>query len=188
MTHEDFMALMNELYTTFGAKAYPTARTRLIWDLTKDLTQSQFSRVITHFTMQFRQAPLPKDFLEAAIRERNAKSSRSQSADPYSPDCQKCLGAGVFEVRAKSQADLIFVRCNCADGKKSIHNFLPVWDAFTWGKNFTPVYMGEGRHLDWKPRAGIAGLEEQARIWLNKIKQSQKFWSKNITGETNYGG
>lgn len=72
MTEDEFIYQMKRLENEFSSKHFGYERLNRIKQCVMDLTPYGFSRVIDHMIDNFRQAPLPKDFREAARAERNA--------------------------------------------------------------------------------------------------------------------
>jgi hypothetical protein len=74
MTETEFLFQMQRLISAFGEKSFDRGRMELISRHVRDLSPHSFSRIVDHLLSNFRQAPLPKDFAEAARGERNHAS------------------------------------------------------------------------------------------------------------------
>lgn len=160
-------------------KSFSPEKQKLIAKALKDVPDYAVEKIVTHFLSTFRQAPLPKDFIDAALRETLGREQRR--AEEYidrEPRCPKCWDCGVFEVQHDQTREIAFIRCSCLEGDKSFHQKLPQWDAFTFGSEFTPLYMNDGRGGLWKPEQGMSGLDEKAALWKAKIEQSLEFWRR----------
>lgn len=70
MTPDQFKFQMHRLEDTFGAKNFTMERLELIERFCMWMSLGQFSHICDHFISSFRYAPLPKDFKDAAIREK----------------------------------------------------------------------------------------------------------------------
>lgn len=87
MTPIHFNSEMGRIYSLFGDKFYPSERIKLIWHSVNRLPDESFTRIVDHLISSFRQAPLPKDFKEAAVAERHhAKTPFGDSTPIFSPD------------------------------------------------------------------------------------------------------
>jgi hypothetical protein len=71
MTEIEFIGQMKRLTDAFGEKPFDRGRMELISRHVRDLSAYSFTRIVDHLLSNFRQAPLPKDFKEAAMAERN---------------------------------------------------------------------------------------------------------------------
>jgi hypothetical protein len=185
MTDEFFRSQLIRVSEQFGAKAITAERSRMIWHVTKDLHEGAFMRIVDHFLASFRYAPLPKDFIEAALRERAGMSQArfQEQSSSREPQCNKCCDAGVFEVSHDMSGKIVFVRCSCDAGKDYYQCDIPQWNAFKIGNEFTPLYMGDNqRYLiwkpdgGWKPGQGMSQLNEKTLMWKSKMKESREFW------------
>lgn len=74
MSETEFLIQMQRLTSAYGEKAFDRGRMELISRHVRDLSPYGFSRIVDHLLSNFRQAPLPKDFAEAARAERNSFS------------------------------------------------------------------------------------------------------------------
>jgi|GEM_PF-4418450 len=186
MTEDFFKTKMSVIAAEFGGKPFTAERFRMIWHVLKDLPENSFSKIVNHFLSTFRQMPLPKDFIDAAIRERSGVKNRTfnDEGESREPQCQKCCDCGLFEVQQDRTKLIALVRCSCETGANSIHRDLPRWDPFTMGRFFSPLHMGQNsRHLIWRPdipvnpRDIMGSLEEKMKIWKLKIRESLEFWA-----------
>jgi hypothetical protein len=191
VTQEHYNAQMGRIYSLFGDKAFPAERLKIVWQTCKDLPDRSFTKIIDHFASSFRHAPLPKDFIEAAIRERAGMSPRrfEESAASHEPECNKCCDAGVFEVQHDKTRQIVFIRCDCEMGKDSIHRDFPQWNALKFGNQFTPIFMGHNqRYLiwkpdeGWKPERGMGQLDEKIALWKIIVNESKDFWKACFEG------
>lgn len=83
MTDEQFQFQMKRLESAFGEKHFDLERLDLIKQSVFWMELGQFSSVVDHFISSFRQAPLPKDFKEAAIHERNKMPNIQKEKDIF---------------------------------------------------------------------------------------------------------
>lgn len=86
MTQEEFVHQMKRFDSVFGQKSYPWERLELIKRHVIDLPPYNFSRIVDHLLSTMRQAPLPKDFKEAAYAERKQMEDLRSVPDIMKPD------------------------------------------------------------------------------------------------------
>lgn len=193
MTRHHFDRQMGRIYGVFSDKGFQDERLKAIWKVSEDLPELAFTKIVEHFISTFRQPPLPKDFIEAALRERTGMRQRSfeEASASREPGCQRCCDAGVHEIRHDMSGKIILVRCECDIGRDSFHQDLPRWNALKFGKDFTPLFMGHAeRYLiwkpdaDWKPERGMTQLDEKIAIWKIVVNESRQFWRTFNTGES----
>ncbi len=175
MTHFEFEQAINRLKKTFPATQFGEERERLMFRAVASLPAENLNRIVDHFIATFRQAPLPKDFLEAAAKERiHLKPLRDQTPPPP-PGCRLCLDSGIINVRyAKTRRD-VFMNCNC--GAQSVRDF-PFWSR-EMESDFTLAPFS-GR--DWAPKQAsdksfTESLKEKVEEWKLKLQISHGFWN-----------
>lgn len=86
MTQEEFIFQMKRFDSVFGPKVYPFERLELIKRHVIDLPPYNFSRIVDHLLSTMRQAPLPKDFKEAALNERTHMEDLRSVPEIMKPD------------------------------------------------------------------------------------------------------
>lgn len=86
MNTNEFNLQMGRLFSLFGEKSFSNERLKMIWNFTSDLSANSFERIIDHMISNFRQTPLPKDFKEAAVGERNNFADLRSVPAIMSPD------------------------------------------------------------------------------------------------------
>lgn len=177
MNPVEFDIEMGRLYGVFPRSNFSDERRKLIFYIVESLPASSFRRIVDHFIATFRQAPLPKDFIEAKVRENHNAPRQSGAYSPApDPNCEKCYDSGILEIQHESGPDIYFCRCRCYAGHMTDHTELPMWTYDLHAKEFKPLYSSEGRYKVWIPKDGISGLNEKVAIWKAQKKESLKFW------------
>lgn len=189
MTHECFQSQMARLRETYGAKIYGAGREELILKTARDLADHAFERIVSHFIANARQAPLPKDFQDAARSEWRGRTIGPEGAQAPI-ECRWCNDGGVVEVTHKGSGKEYFMRCGCEahlperdrDWRKHHRTEVPEW-ADDHALNFTRHEMFGARALKWKPKAFNARLLERsiqnkAEEWKLKMRVSAVFWAE----------
>jgi hypothetical protein len=175
---------MARLRENFGEAAFKPGREDLIGKAVRSLSDQSFEKIVSHFIANFRQAPLPKDFFEAAAKERIYTSTRS-IPPPKPIDCHWCNDGGVIEVLHKETQKEYFMRCDCLEGagspcgrvKGSFRTEVPVWSKEYEREYVRFKFFGE-RALKWKPKRGFdpndpqGSLKELVEIWSLKMRLS----------------
>lgn len=70
MTQFDFARHFDRLIQTFGARAFPEERNKLIWQQLCDMDDDWFGRLVDKMIGDLRQPPMLPDFRDSANRER----------------------------------------------------------------------------------------------------------------------
>lgn len=89
MIRDEFNAQISRLVATFNKSAFTDERITLIYKSVSGLKANEFGRIVDQFIANFRQAPLPKDFQEAANKERNARFKDYSHSSATIADLQK---------------------------------------------------------------------------------------------------
>lgn len=76
MTEMEFSDGINRLISDFGAQSFKKERMLMIWKMVCDLSSQDFNRICSQFLSTMRQAPLPKDFQDAAYGVRKSTFNR----------------------------------------------------------------------------------------------------------------
>ncbi len=76
MTQFEFAQEFARLIETFGARAFPEERNKLIWKQVSDMDIVWFKTLCDRMIGDMRQPPMVPDFREAAYKERQARFSR----------------------------------------------------------------------------------------------------------------
>lgn len=188
MTQHCFDTQMARLKETYGARTYGPGREELILKSTRHLHDYAFEKIVSRFIADSRQAPLPKDFIDAANRERGGHQRllRDNVADPIR--CEWCNDGGVIEVTHTADSKEYFMRCDCENHlperertwAKHFRTELPYWGG-DMEKFFTRHKMYGPRALKWRPRRFDPGriLESTHDVverWKLKLKVSAVFW------------
>lgn len=126
MTQIEFMGQFRRLIETFGSKAFPEERNRLIWKHLCDMDAGWFERLANNMIGDMRHAPLLKDFREAAVKERSANRNAQmiqnlptwENFDPTAgPGCYDCGDEGYIETwKLPAKVYSRRFRCICARG------------------------------------------------------------------------
>ena len=61
------------LQISFRRKKYSDEQHKIIWANVKDLTEPEFTKIVTSVISSFRNAPLPIDYIEMAKKERRER-------------------------------------------------------------------------------------------------------------------
>ena len=179
---EDFRTQMERLEQTFGEKAFNKHRLALIQRTLYGLPFDSLRKIIDHMISSFRYAPLPKDFKEAASKERAAlPKPKSDEVRVMTFDCDTCLDCGFNAVRADGK--YYFVRCRCDLGRATEFGFIPQWE-MEYGRSMDLVPMRD-IHGAWIPD----GTEEndilqKADKWSATKKKSDHFWHNYFAKES----
>lgn len=70
MQHHEFMAHFDRLKENWGKNNFSPEKVAIIWKAVRDLEVEWFSRLVDRMVATVRQAPMPVDFMEAAMREK----------------------------------------------------------------------------------------------------------------------
>lgn len=76
MTQFEFTHNFTRLINTFGARAFPEERTKLIWKQICDMDTAWFSKLCDRIIGDMRQPPMVPDFREAAYKERQSRFNK----------------------------------------------------------------------------------------------------------------
>jgi hypothetical protein len=184
MTPGCFLSQMAKLRTEFGAKAFTPGKEELVSKAVRSLPDASFEKIVNHFVATFRAAPLPRDFFEAAMKERAHLGHPKDTAPRKEIVCKWCVDGGVIEVLHKESGEEYFARCGCTSGENSIHTNLKrfIWAGYLANDFHVHQMMGE-RAMRWRPEAfNPKSAEESLRalrdIWRAKVKKSEAFWGE----------
>lgn len=101
MSPQEFQTQVNRLSDTFGAHAYKTERTKMLWQDVRDFDAKWFEKLVGGLIASSRQAPLPNDFADAISweRERLWKIEKAQNSEDakdwgkYAPEDKRTICA-----------------------------------------------------------------------------------------------
>lgn len=96
MTESEFLNEVGRLIGAFGEKAFSKDRLELIAGHVRGLPAFNFRRIVNHMVSTHRQAPLPKDFADAARAER--QSIKIFDSGPAAK-CKRCVDGYVSVIR-----------------------------------------------------------------------------------------
>lgn len=188
MTPIEFDMAMNDLAEAFPRAKYSASQRRTIFEKCEWMPYFSFKRIVNNFTLGARYAPTPKDFIDAAYKERQHHGFGKEEAPRKPIVCSYCNDGGVCEVMHKESGEEFFARCGCTLGEYSIHRELK---RFEW-TGADPAYLvhkmqGE-RAERWKPVAfnpskAKESLEALADIWFAKVKRSRAHWAALELGD-----
>lgn len=188
MTFQYFQEQMGRLRTEYGAKAFTPGREEIIYKAVRSLEPYQFEKICSHMISTQRIAPLPKDFVEAAMRERHHTGQQAQSP-PYVVVCEWCNDGGIIEVMHKLSGEEYFARCGCTFGRDSIHRSL---ERFEWTGHMSNKFllhkMAGERSERWKscsfnPNSASDSLAAIRELWNAKLRRSAAFWNESSSGD-----
>lgn len=170
-----FNAQMGRLYSLFGEKAFSNERLKLIWNFTSDLDDNSFEHIVDHMVSNFRQIPLPKDFKEAAIAERNSKADYRNTAavnGEMKYDCLDCHDLGYMLLKSRADGKELLVRHKCAAGETnsiSIPFFTrPMLDDYSLSEVPKNWFVPSDKSMK--------GIWEKVNGWKNYIRMAENHW------------
>ncbi len=180
----EFDQEMARIYEVFKRTQYTAERTELIFKGLCNLPRESFRRIVTHFISTYKTAPLPKDFFEAAIRERNHIGFKKESK-PREIWCKKCNDSGVVNVLHKASKKRLFMHCDGIQENGTTCDDRNPWNLPRWAPSldtdftFIPFFGEEA--LKWKPKKfSPARLEESLKDkveeWKLMVRVSEQFW------------
>lgn len=182
MTPIEFDQAMSRLTLSFPQSSYSGERLKLIWEKCSWMTARSFERIVGNFIAGNRYAPLPKDFIDAAIKERQALGERKDMAPPTPIACHWCNDGGVCEVMRKADGEEFFCRCGCQTGRDSIQQQLPQWSSSMESEFLRHAMFGQ-RAQRWMPDKGFDSKRPEACLeflrdkWREKAKRSAVMWA-----------
>lgn len=134
MTNAEFITQMERLARVFGERAYPTERTRLIWEQVSWLSEVSFARIVDDFIGSSRQPPLMPEFRDAIELER----ARIRGQENVIPDdrpwerphaCGYCYDTGAMLCEKRGAPGVWAFRCACAIGLRDPRKHIPYFTA-----------------------------------------------------------
>lgn len=150
MSPQEFGAQIDRLKRTFGDRAYPEERNRLIYREVKDFDRRWLESVVDGLIANCRQAPILADFAQviSAEKERVWKKTRDAGESAWvertSWACAYCCDSGVFLARKDSEPGPSAFRCHCERGGEDSRRAIP---------QFKSDHSREGFYwVDIKPR------------------------------------
>ena len=180
MRQEAFKKQMDRLVAVFGDKPFHQEKIKLIFGSVRSLPEDSFEAIVTHFLSTFRSAPLPKDFHEAAIKERN-NMPKARSEDPVEEElCKWCLNSGLMEIHHKQSEKDYLVRCGCEEGAASIHTKVPRWNKVNMAEKFTAVLAKPKKWAPDKfdPDRPMRSLQDRIELLAMKLELSRIFFEE----------
>lgn len=191
MNHLEFDKAMMRLGASFPNAQYSGERLKLIWEKCEFMPARSFERIVGNFVSGSRYAPLPKDFIDAAIKERQHLGFAREIAPAAPIECDWCNDGLVMEIMRKDDGEEFFCRCECnlwphnseKPRRWSSHTQLPIW-AKEAERHFLPLKMFGERALRWKPPRGFdprkpeESLKGMVERWQLKMRKSEQMWAE----------
>jgi hypothetical protein len=194
LSNLDFDQALNQLRSEFKSGAYTANRVEMIWNHVRDLQFHEFQRIVNHFIATRRQhdPPLPKDFADAARKEREAKPKPRVVSEPHATKCSTCRDIGVVRMLRDDLSTL--GKCSCSQGSlqpwlipvaQKMHGFsvtfLP-WEPF---KPDIPDLPEPQTHDQAKrfERIVMEAITEKQVWWREKVRVAEAFWKEELKGE-----
>jgi hypothetical protein len=185
MNLEEFQTQMSRLHATFGEKAYSNERTKLIYNALVKLSAKQFASIITHFLISFKTAPLPKDIIEAGMREYYRNVGIDDKFVRPENECHWCGDSGVNTLKKKIGGQKAFIRCHCEIGQKIFRGIrwekFPMWN-YSLSNIFERLSFDESEHKEWVPKKNKTPVlnqiqEKKGEVWelVMKWERTRKF-------------
>jgi hypothetical protein len=131
VTRDFFKTQINRLVTTYGDKAFSGPRIDLIWKVCHELSDDWFETLVNGFLLKSRNAPLPSEFIDAAVIAKEKNKTRSTRHG----SCNKCSGYGSY-IEVLNGLKYGF-QCPCPAGKKLFPN-LPKQQDFGYQPKWSP--------------------------------------------------
>lgn len=197
MTPIEFDRAMERLGHSFPQANYSAERLKVIWEKCQWMPAHSFERIVGNFITGARYAPLPKDFIDASIKERQHLGEPRRESQPIPIVCQWCNDSGVNEIMRKSDGSEFFCRCDCMRSLERRHiNLrpeLPEWTEALAQEFLRHKFYGE-RALRWKPniqlnQRNVANvIQATAKLWQKKLHASRVMWLAWLTEGGPEGG
>ncbi len=179
MTDEQFKLQIDRLKIAFGDKAFDAQRLFLIRNSLRSVTYEEFQRIVNRFmaTKKPNDPPLPKDFMESAVRRAETKWQEREAK--HEMRCLNCIDVGVVRVDVDGYETLAICDAIDSRGEKCGQGAWQSWKL--------PFANGaKTKALDWrefKPKeftGKLSQLRERTLWWREKVKTAEEFWSQHV--------
>lgn len=194
MLKTQFDHQIGRLISAFGKTHFSPERIDLIHRAVRGLTDAEFNSVIEHFLNTARQAPLPRDLAEAAMKERQRRfPGGARIADTGAEEfkCQTCRDGGMMVATHRESKREYFIHCVCMDFPHHRRNVLasrwmglPVWhprfinefdQSYPDGKKWRPARFDKQNPSD--------SIAERVQEWVLQVELSRVFWGEYVAIE-----
>lgn len=184
MTDEQFKLQVDRLKVAFGEKAFDTQRLFLIRQSLRSMSYDEFQRIVNRFmsTKKPNDPPLPKDFMESAMRRQEIKWQERE--EEYQVRCLKCLDVGVLKIEIDGLGTLAICDFPDRDGLTCGQGAWQPWrlsrasesptskpQPLPWQEFKTPAFNGK-----------LGQLKEKMFWWREKVRVAEEFWKSKQGG------
>lgn len=115
MTYEEFIGQVKRLQDTYGEKAYPKERIKLMWQDYAPLFLRDFKEIIEVCIRVYRAAPLQEQFEEARAQLKESKQRLAMDVSHARQEptpCSNCDGTGLVHTKDKEGREYCYL-CFC---------------------------------------------------------------------------
>lgn len=124
MTLDEFDSAFAPI-TTKWKNNYSPEQVERIFKHVRDLNSWHLKLIVDAFLDTARQAPLPRDFRDAA-RAYKKRLGISEKKHEYKYECEHCRDGGMLSLTDRTDGHRTFARCDCQRGKIETWN-IPIW-------------------------------------------------------------
>lgn len=130
MTQVEFDTQVKRLVDTYGEKAFPAERVRIMWGHVSGYDRDWFRRLCDKLIASCRQAPVYADYAEDVNHERDriwtAQKHSRKVVEMRDWACSTCHGLGAVLARKIDGGAAYAFKCSCGAGKADRRAF-PHW-------------------------------------------------------------
>lgn len=143
MNNAEFVMQMQRLHNTFGDRAYPTEREKLIWAEVRYLPVEVLTRIVSELISNHRTPPMLPDFKAAKAALVGSSSQGGPSGTPLEDraPCGLCERTGSITATKNVEGyeyEYAF-RCTCPSGSR--YSGLPQWSE-RYESEYVPFVVG----------------------------------------------
>jgi hypothetical protein len=179
LDHE-FLEQIKRLENAFGHRAFDVERCDIIRKSLRSISGDEFRHIANRFISSRKPTdpPLPKDFMEFALRRAGHKI---EIENPSYIHCGKCAGVGVLLMKIDELETLAI--CDFPDPNHG--GPCGQGDLQTWKLPKASQYSQyQTRPLPWQPFKPnkltgnvLSDISEKVKWWREKVRVAEAFWS-----------
>lgn len=181
LTNNCFNQQMAKLSGIWPSEFKSAERLKRYYNALCDLPDEAFCEIVNSIIDNFRTAPLPKDFREAADEwhktfiSKNGYKYGSQKEEYFEGviECEWCMDSGMLYCSESSDPSTqFFMLCDCKTGMKRNDDLIP-----HWSKQVASAYHRlPFKTKDWVPTGAITAMGLMD-MWRSKIHEGRTYWA-----------
>jgi hypothetical protein len=183
MRHQQyFLSRFETLVECFPSMKSKTKIER-IYNFLKDIPKDGIDEIINTIIDNFKYAPTPSDFFDAATawKKKNNYYNQVIEAQYTKIGCDYCFDTGIVKFEhTEPDGFQYLIRCDCETGKTNNSN-MPRWDSSLKGgfvkKALNAAWFNPNITPDTTEELANEKIMKKVNEWKKQIKRSEKYWT-----------